>query len=125
MAILSHPPHVCYFVLGVVLCYLLKYDLKLRLSDWLLNINTLLFCTELHCKRAGSTLRSPINLLDLTSNFHLSRVRDTAHCRPTRTDEPYISRRTKFKRLSFKVRVRSAVFNCQKPAMLYVLLFFP
>ena len=126
MAILWHSPHVCHFVLGVVFSYLLKYDLKLRVSDWLLNINTLLFCTELHCKKARSTLRSPISLLDLTSNFHLSRVHATAYSRPTRTDEPYLSRSTKFRRLSFLVRVKSAVFNVrnQRCYCFYRSLFF-
>ena len=79
MAIPSHSPHVWHVVLDVGFSCLLRYDLKLiiKVSDWPLNINILLFYTEIHCKRAGSTLRYPIRLLDLTSNLHLSPVRDT------------------------------------------------
>ena len=50
MAILSHSPHVCHFVLDVAFSCLLRYDLKLKVSDWRI---VLLFYTELHCKRAG------------------------------------------------------------------------
>ena len=55
MAILSHSLHVCHFVFDVVFSCLLRYDLKLKVSDWPLNINifryivVLLFYTELHC----------------------------------------------------------------------------
>ena len=43
MAVLSHSPHECHPVLDVVFSYLLRYDLKLNVSDWPLNINILLF----------------------------------------------------------------------------------
>ena len=82
VTILSHSPHVCYFVLDVVFSCLLRYDLKLRVSDCPLNINILLFCclTQNYTARErGSTLKSPIRFLDLTSNLHLSPVRDTWH----------------------------------------------
>ena len=44
MAVLSHSTHECHPVLDVVFSYLLRYDLKLNVSDWPLNINILLFC---------------------------------------------------------------------------------
>ena len=53
MAISSHSPHVCHFVLEVAFSCLLRNDLKLKVTDWPLNTNMLLFYTELHSKRAG------------------------------------------------------------------------
>ena len=77
--ILSHSPLVCHFILDVVFCCLLRYDLKLKVSDWPLNITilfVLLSYTKLHYKRAG-VHQGPIRLLDLTYNLHLSTVGDT------------------------------------------------
>ena len=87
MAILSHSPHVCHSVLDVVFSCLLRYDLKLKVSDWLLNINILLFCRFTRkytaSERRWTLIRSPIRFLDLTYKFPLSPVRDTYT--PTRT----------------------------------------
>ena len=56
-------PHVFHFVLYVVFSCLLRYDLKLKVSDWPLNINILLFYTEVHFKRAA------VDTKDLVSKY--------------------------------------------------------
>ena len=55
MAILSHSPHVRHFVLDVVFSCLLWCDLKLKTSDWPLNINVvvLLFYTGTKLQKSG------------------------------------------------------------------------
>ena len=71
--------HLSHFVLDVVFSCFLRYDLKLKVSDWPLNITilfVLLSYTKLHYKRAG-VHQGPIRLLDLTYNLHLSTVGDT------------------------------------------------
>ena len=67
------------FFLDVVFSCLLRYDLKLKVSDWRLNINALLFyyfTQNYTARERGSIQRSPIRLLDLTSNLHFSPLRD-------------------------------------------------
>ena len=76
MAILSHSPHVCNFVVEVDFSCLLRYDLKLKVSNWPLNIYCC-FTQNYTPRELGSTLRSPIRLSHLTSKLRLSLVRDT------------------------------------------------
>ena len=71
-------------------CLFLSFEARFqtKVSDWLLNMIMLLFCrfTQKYTasERRWTLIRSPIRLLDLTSNHHLSSVRVT--CTPTRTD---------------------------------------
>ena len=64
MVSLSHSPHVCHFILDfVVFFFLLRYDFKLKVSNWPLNINIWLFYTIIHCQRAGVDTKVPYSSL--------------------------------------------------------------
>ena len=57
-------PHVCHFVLDVAFSCLLRYDLKLKVSDW--PLNTLMYScfvvlhTNTRCKQAGVDTEGPL-----------------------------------------------------------------